>query len=204
MDNSTCRRWCCYIWSLRPKPKSKSSQKLATYRSNTSLFGRLYIANQHRNGDPATFFPHENQAIPPSLSDFGKIRIGRKSLLLSCLETTNNQPLHPNLFDCRILDGAAVVHFLKSDTASTFADYSDKIFVPFVFQQLQDATRIDIVWDVYFSKVVQETRQFQRNGKTSFVMQEIRKSYSLSSPSLYLTLQSLKAKPFSLPQVSVN
>ena len=47
-----------------------------------------------------------------------------------------------------------MVHFLKSDTASTFADYSDKIFVPFVFQQLQDATRIDIVWDVYFSKSI--------------------------------------------------
>ena len=52
-----------------------------------------------------------------------------------------------------------MVHFLKSDTASTFAYYSDKIFVPFVFHQLQDATRIDIVWDVYFSKVVQETRE---------------------------------------------
>ena len=113
-----------------------------------------------------------------------------------------------------------MVYFLKSYTASTFADYSDKIFVPFVFQQLQDATRIDIVWDDYFSKSIkggQETREvaafesrsqhkqkFQRNRKTSFVMQEIRKSYSLLSPSLYLTLQSLKAKPFSLPQVSVN
>ena len=154
IHNSIKRNSLALFRSPRPKPKSKSSQKLATYRSNTSLFGRLYIANQHRDGDPATFFSHENQATPPSLSDFGKIRIGRKSLLLSCLETTNNQPLHPNQFDCRILDGAAVVHFLKSDTASTFADYSDKIFVPFVFQQLQDATRIDIVWDVYFSKSI--------------------------------------------------
>ena len=99
------------------------------------------------------FFPMKTKQLLP-LSDFGKIRIGRKSLLLSCLETTNNQPLHPNQFDCRILDGAAVVHFLKSDTASTFADYSDKIFVPFVFQQLQDTTSIDIVWDVYFSKSI--------------------------------------------------
>lgn len=42
--------------SPRLKLKSKSSQKLTAYRSNTSLFGRLYIANQQRNGDPAKKF----------------------------------------------------------------------------------------------------------------------------------------------------
>ncbi len=89
-----------------------------------------------------------------SLSDFGKIRIGRKSLLLSCLETADNQTIHPNQFDCKILDGVAVVHFLKSNTAITFADYSDKIFILFILQQLQDVNRIDIVWDRYFSKSI--------------------------------------------------
>ena len=38
--------------SRRLKSKSKSSQQLATYRSKITLFGRLYIANQHRSGDP--------------------------------------------------------------------------------------------------------------------------------------------------------
>ena len=99
------------------------------------------------------FFSHENQKTPPSLSDFGKIRIGRKSLLLSCLDTTN-QPLNPSQFDCKVLDGAAVVHFLKSDTVGTFADYFEKIFMPFVFQQLQDVTRVDLVWDRYLAKSI--------------------------------------------------
>ena len=44
------------------------------------------------------------------------------------------------------------MHFLKTDTASTFADYSDKIFIPFIFQPLLEATRIDIVWDRYLSR----------------------------------------------------
>ncbi len=47
--------------SPEPKLKSKTSQQLAAYRSNTSLFGRLYIANQQRNADPTEFFSHENQ-----------------------------------------------------------------------------------------------------------------------------------------------
>ena len=69
--------------ALLRKAKSKSAQKIVVERNNTSLFGRLYIANQQREGDPGKFFSHENQTTPPSLSDFGKIRLGQKSLLLS-------------------------------------------------------------------------------------------------------------------------
>ena len=57
--------------SPKQKVKSKSSQQLTAKRNNTSLFGRLYIANQQREGDPAHFFSHEYQTTPPSLSDFG-------------------------------------------------------------------------------------------------------------------------------------
>ena len=63
-----------------PKRKAKSKQ-LTVQRTNASLFGRLYIANQQREGDPFKFFSHENQPFPPSLSDFGKIRFGQKSLI---------------------------------------------------------------------------------------------------------------------------
>ncbi len=139
--------------SPEPKLKSKTSQQLAAYRSNTSLFGRLYIANQQRNADPAEFFSHENQPTPPSLSDFGTIRIGKKSVLLSCFDTTH-QPSQLSQFDCKILDGAAVVHFLKSETAVTFADYSNKIFIPYILQQFQDTSRIDLVWDCCLTKSI--------------------------------------------------
>lgn len=55
---------------------------------------------------------------PPSLSDFGKIRIGQKSVLLACLSCCD-EPAHP-IVDSKIFDGAAVVHFLPSKTAATF------------------------------------------------------------------------------------
>ena len=42
-------------------------------------------SNQQCEGDPATFFPHENQAFPPSLSENGKPLIGKKSDLLKCM-----------------------------------------------------------------------------------------------------------------------
>ena len=61
--------------------------------------------------------------MPPSLSDFGKIRLGQKSLLLSCFDSSD-QPTPP-VFDCKIFDGAAVVHFLSIGTVNTFADYAD-------------------------------------------------------------------------------
>ncbi|MES9884863.1 MAG: hypothetical protein ABW185_28795, partial [Sedimenticola sp.] len=74
--------------TAKSKSSSKSSQAVKVQRHNSSLFGRLYIANQQRHGDPATFFSHENQSTPPSLSDFGKIRHGQKSKLLGCIESS--------------------------------------------------------------------------------------------------------------------
>ena len=160
-------------------------------------------------------FHMKTKKTPPSLSDFGKIRIGRKSFLLSCLDTTN-QHLNPSQFDCKALDGAAVVHFLKSDTVGTFADYFEKIFMPFVFQQLQDVTRVDLVWDRYLAKSIKgDTREKRGSGvrievsaqakilkKWNGFLQDSRNKEELFS---FLTAlqQSLKAKSFLLHQVSI-
>ena len=70
------------------KKKSKTSQQLTVQRNNAALFGRLYISNQQCAGDPLGFFSHEDQMFPSSLSDFGKIRFGQKSLHLSHLESS--------------------------------------------------------------------------------------------------------------------
>ena len=149
--------------SPKKKVKSKASQQLVVQRNNTSLFGRLYIANQQREGDPAIFFSHENQSSPPSLSDFGKIRLGQKSVLLSCLDISN-QPPHPE-FDSKVFDGAAVVHFLPTSTANTFAEYANRIFIPFLLQQLRDAQRVDCVWDRYLvSSIKDSTREHRGSG----------------------------------------
>ena len=48
-------------------------------------FPQLYIVMQHRQGDMSTFFKHKNHHYPPSLPDRGKLKLGKKSDLLSVL-----------------------------------------------------------------------------------------------------------------------
>ena len=68
-----------------PKEKSKQAGKIATLKADVSLFSQLYIVAQDREIDVGTFFQHENNPYPPSLSDRGKLRLGKKSDLLKCL-----------------------------------------------------------------------------------------------------------------------
>ena len=55
-------------------------------RMTPSLFSRLFIASRMRDGDLDDVFAHENQACPPALSQMGKMRLGKKSVLVGCLE----------------------------------------------------------------------------------------------------------------------
>ena len=64
------------------KNVQKKKSKLASLKDDCSLFSRLYIACQSRQGDLQTFFEHENQPWPPALCKAGKIRSGCKSDLL--------------------------------------------------------------------------------------------------------------------------
>ncbi len=105
----------------KPKTKPKSSQQLTSQRGNTSMFSRLYIANQQRDGDLGIFFSHENQCYPPSLSDFSNLRLGQKSALLASLSVAD-QPSPPKNFDAKVFDGSAVIHFLPIAAVKTFED----------------------------------------------------------------------------------
>ena len=58
------------------------------------------------------FFSHENQPVPPSLSSLGRLRIGTKSDLLSCLEImgSNNTSDYLSGVTARILNEDAIVN----------------------------------------------------------------------------------------------
>ncbi len=72
-----------HLFSRPPVHKKSSKQlQLLSLKNNCSLFSRLYIASQTRNGDLDDFFSHENQACPPVLAKNGSIR----EELLHCLE----------------------------------------------------------------------------------------------------------------------
>lgn len=51
-----------------------------------------------------------------------------------------------------ILDEAALVNILRLWVARTFDDYATCVFLSYTEKQLQCASRVDIVWDVYVEK----------------------------------------------------
>ena len=124
------------------------------------MFGRLFIANQLRDGDPDVFFSHENQLHPPSLSDHGKIRACKKSDLIKCLKPTEES--NKKDFDCTIFDGAALIHMLKPNAVKSSQEYAEEVFVKFIQWQLQSLKRIDIVWDRYLANSIKGSAREKR------------------------------------------
>lgn len=150
-----------------PAPKtSKTSQQIASLKSDCSLFSRLYISCQTRGGDLDEFFELENQACPPALSHFGKLRIPtKKSELAECLENNSNvQTTMPTDVKVIIIDGAAIVNMIKPRLEKTFAEYASESFLPYVVTQTRHAERVDIVWDDYFEKSLKANTRCNRGA----------------------------------------
>ena len=150
------------------RQKSKSQQQLSSLKNDCSLFSRLYIASQMREGDLDEFFAHENQANPPSLSNMGNLRGGTKSVLVGCLEEllfdSDSETMTPTP-EVIILDGPAIVNMLRPGTAKTFADYAHEVFTPYVMSQLRNVSRVDVVWDEYLPDSLKaETRSKRGKG----------------------------------------
>lgn len=155
------------LFSRLPSNQKKSSASLqvSSLKSDVSLFSRLYIACQSRNGNLDEFFCHENQPCPPSLSQNGKLRLVNKADLLHCLENClelDDYQAPSSHFDVIILDGAAVVNFLKPHAAKTFDDYALKVFLPYIYNQLKRACRVDIIWDQYFDNSLKSQTRSKR------------------------------------------
>ena len=50
-----------------------------------------------------------------------------------------------------ILDGAFVIQILSPRTLNTFQDFSNSVFLIYIFGQLQSVRRLEIVWDAYLA-----------------------------------------------------
>ena len=96
------------------RDKTKSKLQVTSLRNDCSLFSRLYIASQLRNGNMDEYFEYENQAYPPALSQNEKLRSGWKSDLVGCLEdlvTSQEKTNNPDV-QVIILDDSAIVNML--------------------------------------------------------------------------------------------
>ena len=119
---------------------------------------------QSREEDLKEFFAHEIQSFPPSLSDLGKLHLpNTKSDLLNCIGQPGlSDP--PSTYECTVLDGAAIVHFLPTNLVNIFDEYADQVFIPYLSKQLQDSMRVDLVWDIYLPKSLKESTR-EKRGK---------------------------------------
>ena len=99
--------------------KSKHSEKVHHLQKNVELFAQLYLS--HRETDKDEFFTHEYGPFPPSITESGKKYFSLpKADLLKCFELhAKETEKPPKTFDCVVLVGAAIVHFLSSVTFHT-------------------------------------------------------------------------------------
>ena len=112
----------------------------------------------------ANLFRHENQPFPPSLSEYGRLRFSKKSDLMSVLSTSNECEL-PSLFDAMAIDGAAVIHILPTTSITTFDEYADLVFLPYLSKQLEKCARLDVIWDTYVADSIKaSTRESRGKG----------------------------------------
>ncbi len=140
------------------KATLNQGKKIAVLKSNLNLFAQLYVALQICDGDMREFFGHEVQSFPPAIS----------SDLLKCIQPDinceNADP--PTQFDCKVLDGAVIVHSLPTIEASTFNDYAEKVFILHIQCQLHQNKRVDIVWDTYVPDSLKNaTREVKGRGE---------------------------------------
>ena len=149
------------------KVSNKSKNSLSNVKQDRSLFSRLYISSQVRMADMDAFFQHENMSYPPSLSDNGELRLPtKKADLLECIDT-GRTPVPPLPFDAKIVDGGALIHSLPTSQVSTFQEFAESVFLPWIGHQLTTSARIDIVWDSYNEDSLKKTTRLHR-GKGNF------------------------------------
>ena len=125
----------------KARVKTKQAKAVATLKDDVALFSRLYIVARNRECDMASFFQHENQSFPPSISEYGKLRFSKKSDLLPLL-AQNDISSHPESFDVITFDGGALVHLLSTANITTFDQYADNVVIPHILMQLERCTRV--------------------------------------------------------------
>ena len=61
-----------------------------------------------------------------------------------------------------VLDGSAVVNMLRPGSAKTFEEYVTMVFMPFIYAQLKETCRVDVVWDRYIPASIKHIASTER------------------------------------------
>ena len=102
---------------------------------------------------------HFSRSAP---ADGGNLHLGTKSDLLICLQDLCENQTEAPVTSSVVVDGAAIVQMLKPTAAKNFAEYASDIFIPYITLQLQNASRLDLVWDRYIEDSLKSTARVKR------------------------------------------
>ena len=148
---------------LSVKKTDRAKEQIAILKKNCSLFSRLFIGGQTREGNLEAFFSHENQTFPPSLSQNGTLRPGNKSDLLKGFKKVHPSSSEVPATDA-VLDGAAIVNMVQPRGCKTFQDYADNCFILYLQTEVRNAKGLDIVWDIYLPNSLKSDTREKRGG----------------------------------------
>ena len=152
ITNTICKNNFKFFRTLASRCSSKKQEKLTIAKDNVALFSQVYISCRTREGDLKNFFLHKNQTSLPSLSENGHLRTAKsKPSIIKCIEQGNKIHQQECLqVDSKIFDGGALVNVLRPANCRTFDDYSEKVVMTYIKNQLHPLKKVDIVWDQYF------------------------------------------------------
>ena len=66
-----------------------------------------------------------------------------------------------------VKDGAALVNILASDNIKPFYEYESKVFRPYMLSKLRHHNRVDIVWDEYIARQLEDRDPKKREEHSS-------------------------------------
>lgn len=148
------KRFAIFLVTEKKEP-SKDKVKLQQAKLHENDVCKLLLAHELRGGDPKEFFHYENNAFPPSISEFGELR--RSSTEEAFIDRlSKNLPKENDRINsaCLVIDGEDLLSAFNSAKCSTFMEFSDAINV-YIESLTTKYTRIDLVFGYYGKNLVQ-------------------------------------------------
>ena len=146
--------------------KGKDKQNIISLRNENQLYASLYVGAQVRDVNFDIFFEHEQQTYPPSISEYGNMRIPKnKSEFLQSLETGGNIfNGAPAIIDACVFDGPVLMHWDPPKSSKTYRMYCSDELGKRIINMDANISRIDVVFDIYKEiSMKRETRE-KRSG----------------------------------------
>ena len=142
--------------SFRQRKTAPGQKVRLTEVSDTST----WYTHSRFTWDTRPWWWHLSGSLSSACGRGGQLDAG---LLSSIEQTPASEQLDPrSTFDTKILDGTAVLHFLPTAGISTFEDYANDVFLPYIRHQLEGADKVDVVWDTYHSSSIKESGRKKR------------------------------------------